>query len=61
MLAVVASYFSSPTPSGAAAVNVSPHRLQRSFSNAYTVASIGAWPFIRTNSPGSCSGYTLPR
>ena len=42
MLAAVASYFSSPTPSGGLAVNTSPHRLQRSFSNSYTVAAIGA-------------------
>lgn len=61
MLATVASYFSSPIPSGASAVNTSPRRLQRSFCNSYTVASIGAWPLIRTNGPGSCSGYTLPR
>ena len=31
MLAAVASYFSSPTPSGGAAVNTLPQRLQRSF------------------------------
>jgi len=38
---------------GAAAVNTSPHRLHRNFSNSYTVAAMGACPLIRTNTPGS--------
>src|ERR1017187_398878 len=61
MLAAVSSYFFSPTPSGAAAVNTSPHRLHRNFSNSYTVAAMGACPLIRTSTPGSRCGYTLPR
>src|ERR1039458_6710658 len=60
MLAADSSYFWSPTPSGAAAVNTFPHRLHRSFSNSYTVAAMGACPWIRTNTPGSRCRYTLP-
>src|ERR1035438_7613432 len=60
MLAADSSYFWSPTPSGAAAVNTFPHRLHRSFSNSYTVAAMGAYPLIRTNTPGSRWRYTLP-
>ena len=56
MLVVVTSYFSSPTPAGAFAVNTSPLKLQRSFSSSYTVAAIGTWPRNRTSSPGSYSG-----
>ena len=52
MLAAVASYFAAPTPSGAAAVNTFPHRLQRSFCSSYTVACTGAWPTMRTRTPG---------
>ena len=51
-----ASYFSVPTPSGASAVNTSPQRLHLSFSNSYTVAAIGACPWIRTSRPGSRNG-----
>ena len=56
MLAAVSSYFSSPASSGAAAVNTSPQRLHRNFSNSYTVAAMGACPLIRTNTPGSRCG-----
>src|ERR1017187_5043108 len=60
MIAADSSYFWSPTPSGAAAVHTFPHRLHRSFSNSYTVAAMGAYPLIRTNTPGSRWRYTLP-
>ena len=56
MLAAVASYLSLPTPSGAGAVNTSPHRLQRSRSQAYTVAESGAIPVMRTSFAGSFCG-----
>ena len=48
MLAAVASYFSSPTPSGGDAVNTLPHRLQRSFWSSYTFA-VDAEGFIGEN------------
>jgi hypothetical protein len=60
MLVAVASYFSSPTPSGAGAVYTSPHRLQRSPSQAYTVAIKGAMPVILTSLDGSLWGYSFP-
>ncbi len=53
MAAVVSSYFSSPTPSGAFAVNTFPHRLHRSLSTSYTVALSGDIPRTRTSTPGS--------
>jgi hypothetical protein len=56
MLAAVSSYVSRPVSSGAAAVNTSPHRLHRNFSNSYTVAAMGACPLIRTNTPGVALG-----
>src|SRR5205807_1128014 len=52
MLALVSSYFSGPTPSGAFAVNTSPQRLHRNFSSSYTVAFSAAWPTTRTSTPG---------
>jgi hypothetical protein len=60
MLANLASYFFSPIPSGAGAVNTSPHRLQRSFSSSYTVAWTGACPVTRTMTPGVFTPYTFP-
>jgi len=52
MLPAVASYFAEPTPSGAWAVKTCPQRLHRSFWSCYTLASTGAWPVIRTSTPG---------
>ena len=49
----LASYFSSPTPSGAAAVYTSPHSPQRSRVHSYTVACSGAIACTRTNLEGS--------
>ena len=60
MLVAVASYLSLPTPAGAGAVNTSPHRLQRSRSQAYTVAESGAMPVMRTSFAGSLCGYSFP-
>jgi len=42
VLTAVASYFASPSPAGAAAVNTSLQRLQRRRSRSYTVAASGA-------------------
>jgi hypothetical protein len=60
MLDALSSYFSWPTPSGASALNTSPHRLQRICSHSYTVADSGAIPVTRTSTAGVASGYTLP-
>ena len=55
MLRAVASYFSSPTPSGDFAVKISPQRPQRSLPFSMTSASSGAPPFIRTSLAGFLS------
>jgi len=52
----VASYFWSPTPTGADAVKISSHRLQRNRAHSYTAAEMGAAPVKRTRNLGSASG-----
>ena len=56
MAAAVASYFWSPTPTGADAVKISSHRLQRNRAHSYTAAEMGAAPVKRTRNLGSASG-----
>ena len=60
MLAAVSSRFSVPISAGAGGAYTSPHRLQRSCSNSYTVACTGACPTIRTRTAGTFNGYTFP-
>jgi hypothetical protein len=55
MLAAVSSYFFSPASSGAIAVNTSPQRLHRNFSNSYTVAAMGL-PFDPHQYAGAALG-----
>src|SRR5436190_12682726 len=60
MLALVSSYFSAPTPSGAFAVNTSVQRLHRNFSSSYTVAFSAAWPTPAPAHPVVAGGRPYP-
>ena len=56
MLVAVSSYFSSPIPSGAGALNTSPQQLQRRRSSSTTLAESGDMPTTRTSTAGSARG-----
>ena len=56
----LSSYFATPIPSGAFAVNTSPHALHRSLSSSYAIAASGAMPVTRTRTDGGCT-YSFPR
>ena len=60
MATAVASYFSSPTPSGDFAVKISPQRPQRRRSFSMISAPSGAPPVIRTSLAGFFSLESRP-